>query len=282
MILFVRSFLRRIATDNISFLAGGVAFYGLLSIFPAIAAIVALFGLWTDPHVVREQLEHAKDLFPADVFNLINEQILILVEQPPSTLSLTALASLILAISAATRGTKAMLAALNTVFRIQESRGWWKRQILSYVLTLGGISILILAIVLVIAVPLIVQFISPDIAMMIAKPIAYLRWVILSAAVWGGILFLLLIGPDRDIADQYIMGNLFGATAATLLWLGSAVGLSWFVQTIPNFQSAYGPLSAVIVLMLWTVLSAYAVLIGAALTATFDKEPNTLMADPRD
>lgn len=282
MIVFVRSFFRRIATDNISFLAGGVAFYGLLSIFPAIAAIVSIFGLAADPNVVRIQLEHVQDLFPADVFKLIHDQVMVLIDQPHTTLSLTALVSLCLAISSATRGTKAMLAALNVVFRIQESRGWWKRQVLSYFLTLGGIFILILAIVLVIALPLIVQFISPDIAAMIATPLSYLRWVILSGAVWGGILFLFIVGPSRELEDQQASGNVFGATAATALWLVSAIGLSWFVQTIPNFQTAYGPLSAVIVLMLWMVLSAYAVLIGAALTATFDKPNNTLMADPRE
>lgn len=268
---FLIPFLRRIATDNISFLAGGVAFYGLLSIFPALAALVSIFGLAADPHVVRDQLEHLQDLFPAEVFRLIHSQVLILVEQPAATLSLTAIASTVLTISSATRGTKAMLAALNTVFRIQESRSWWKRQAVSYFITIGGILILILAILLVVALPLLTQFLSPDTAEMIAKPLGYLRWLILGTAIWGGILFLFIIGPSRHLDEQHSAGNLIGATTATVLWLLSAVVLSRFVQIIPNFHAAYGSLSAVIVMMLWMVLSAYAVLIGAAVTATFDK-----------
>lgn len=268
---FLIPFVRRVATDNISFLAGGVAFYGLLSIFPALAALVSVFGLWADPHVVREQLERVQNLFPPDVFRLIHSQVLILVDQPAATLSLTALISVLLTISSATRGTKAMLAALNVVFRIQESRGWWKRQVVSYFLTFGGIAILIMAILLVVGLPLVVQFLSTDVAVMIEKPLDYLRWIILGAAIWAGILFLFIVGPSRDLEEQHSSGNLIGATTATILWLTSAVGLSIFVQMIPNFHAAYGSLSAVIVLMLWMVLSAYAVLIGAAVTATFDK-----------
>ena len=268
---FFRAFLRRIATDNISFLAGGVAFYGLLSVFPAIAALVSLFGLGADPHVVREQLERMQDLFPPDVFRLIHSQVLILVDQPVSTLSITAVIGILLTVSSATRGTKAMLAALNMVFRIPESRGWWRRQVISYIMTLGGIIILILAIFIIVALPLLVKFLSPDIAEMIAAPMAAMRWIVLGAAVWAGVLLLFILGPSRHLRDQSFGHDIIGATTATVLWLASAFGLSWFVQKVPNFHAAYGSLSAVIVLMLWMVLSAYAVLIGAAVTATFDR-----------
>lgn len=282
MISFLIPFFRRIATDNISFLAGGVAFYGLLSIFPAIAALVSVYGLVADPHIVRVQLENAKDLFPPDVFKLIHDQVLILVDQPAATLGLTAVISIVLSISSATRGTKAILAALNTVFRLQESRGWWKRQVISYFLTIGAIVIMILALVIVIALPFILQFLSPDIAALIEGPLTYMRWMILGGAIWSGILLLFAIGPSREKKRELnFSALLIGATTATCIWVASAIGLSIFVTMVPNFQTAYGPLSAVIVLMLWVVLSAYAILIGAAVTATLDKS-TAFNADARD
>ena len=282
MILFIRSFIRRLVTDNISFLAGGVAYYGLLALFPAMAALVSLFGVFANPVVVREELEKVQELFPPDVFTLIHDQILILTSQPNAALSLTALVSILITVASASRGTKAMLAALNVVFRLQEGRKWLTRQFLAYFLTLGAILLLILALFVVVALPLAVEFLPPLMKETIAMPLAYVRWLILSAAIWGGLIVLFAIGPNRPVREERLLYIVIGATVATIAWLGGALIASKIVQIIPQFHAAYGSLSAVVLLTFWMLLSTYAILSGAAVTAVLEKADEAESADKRD
>jgi membrane protein len=270
MIVFIRSLMRRLLTDNISFLAGGVAFYGLFALFPAMAALISLFGLIANPFVVQQQLEDAQAFFPPQVYELLHEQVLTLLKQTDATLSLTAVISILVAVYSATRGTKAMLLALNMVFRVTENRSWWLRQGIAIFITLGGLMTLILALFILVAIPLILKLLPPDIATLVAAPIIYLRWLLLAGSILFGIMLLLAMGPNLPLRQQRIGAVTLGALVATVFWVvGAALG-SWVIQKLPNFHATYGSLSAVTVLMLWMVSSAYAVLLGAAVTATLD------------
>lgn len=268
MIAFIKSFARRLFTDNISFLAGGVAFYGLLALFPAMAGIVSLFGLAASPHAVTVQLEAVQALFPPAVFELLHKQLLFLVQQPQKTLSLTAIFSLILTVFSATRGTKAMMAALNTVFRIQEDRPWWLVQLLAFGLTLGGLMLMVLAVFTVIAIPLMLRLLPQDLFADITHTLEPLRWVILSAVLFFGFCVLFSYGPHRKHESTHAIG--WGAFTATAIWVASAIGGSIMVRIIPDMHAAYGSLSAIIALMMWIYISSYVVLIGAAITAEME------------
>jgi membrane protein len=137
---FFYSLTHRLLTDNISFLAGGVAFYGLLALFPAMGALVALMALAANPQVVQEQLQEVRFLFPPEVYTLLHDQILSLVKQSNDTLGLTFFISVFLALLSANRGTKGLLAALNMIFRVRENRIWWRQQLVSLGITFGGLS----------------------------------------------------------------------------------------------------------------------------------------------
>jgi membrane protein len=280
MILFIRSLMRRLLTDNISFIAGGVAFYGLFALFPAIAAIVSIFGLAANPFIVQQQLEAAQGFFPQQVYQLLHDQVLTVLEQTHATLSVTAVVSLVIAFYSATRGTKAMLSALNMVFRVTDDRPWWLRQSIAILITLGGMLTLILALFILVALPFILKSLPPDLAALIATPIICLRWLVLTGAVLFGIMLLFAVGPNRPWQEQHLLYVGIGAVVATLGWIiGAAVG-SWIVQMIPDFHAAYGSLSAVTLLMLWMLISAYAVLLGAAVTATLDYPEREAANDP--
>lgn len=269
---FVTSFFRRIGTDNISFLAGGVAFYGLLAVFPAMAALVAVFGLFARTRVLHDELEQARALFPPDVFAILSDQLTALTATSGNTLSLTAVISMLIALFSATRGTKAMLAALNIIFRTTENRPWWLRQGLALFLTLGGLLTLVLAVFIIIAVPLVLTVLPDDLVTLIRGPLATIRWAILAGAIMTGIFILFAFGPNRPPRTARLVGLVAGSGTATALWILGALGGSWFVQHVPHLHAAYGSLSAVIVLMLWMLMSAYAVLAGAGVAATFDDE----------
>ena len=257
-------------TDNVSFLAGGVAFYGLLALFPAMAAIVSMFGLFADPVSVREQLDAVQTLFPANVYMLLNKQLDLLVSESDATLSLAFIVSIMLTIFSATRGTKAMLAALNIVFRITESRSWWFRQIQSFVLTFGSLFLMVLAILVVIATPIAIRLLPDIMTDNLIPSINTIRWTFLFIAFFTGLSLLFAWGPNRPMHQTTLRSVFWGALVATLLWLSISVGGSYLVQVVPSVQGAYGSLSAIVALMMWIYFSAYAVLSGGAVTASLE------------
>lgn len=267
MYSFLRSLLLRILNDNINFLAGGVAFYGMLALFPALAGIVSIFGLVASADVVNQQLVSIEPLFPPDVFRIIQQQMVSLSAQSGTTLSLTAIFSLLLTVYSATKGTNAMLAALNSVFRVTENRSWFRLQILAYALTFGAILLMIVAVFLVVAVPLVMRLLPDYVIETIGRPLDGMRWLILSSVVFAGLFLLFAVGPSRPLDQKCYRSVFWGAFIATALWIAAAVGGSMVIQFFPDLNAAYGSLSAIILLMMWIFVSAYIVLIGSAITA---------------
>lgn len=264
---FFYSLTHRLLTDNISFLAGGVAFYGLLALFPAMGALVALMALAANPQVVQEELQAAQFLFPPDAFNLLHQQILLLVSQSGSTLSMTFFLGLFLAFYSANRGTKALLAALNRVFRVHETRRWWLRQAVALAITFGGLAFIVLALFIIIALPIAATYLPDIILKYSAQPLIWLRWAILAGAVFAGVLLLFAFGPSIDTHQQRLRHVVMGASVTSLSWVALAVVGSWAIKQLPQLHAAYGSISAVIVLMLWMLMSAYCLLLGAAVMA---------------
>jgi membrane protein len=267
MLKFLRALLNRFMTDNISFLAGGVAFYGMLALFPALAGVVSLFGLFASTNAVSQQLETVQLLFPPQVFKIIQDQLLQLTAQSHATLSLTVVISLLITIYSATKGTNAMLAALNGVFRVTETRNWFRQQIVAYGLTLGGLLLMMLTVFIAVAVPLVLHFLPDYILHDLGRPIESLRWLVLAAAVFGGLFTLFAYGPSRPVTRKCFRSIFWGSFIATAIWIAASVFGSMLIQFYPGVNAAYGSLSAIVFLMMWVYVSAYAVLIGGAITA---------------
>lgn len=265
---FVWAVVNRVLNDNISFLAGGVAFYGLLSIFPAMATVVSFYGLLASGYDVQVHLSLLERFMPKDAFGLLQDQLISISQQSEKTLSLTALISLLFTLYAATKGTKAMLAALNVLHRSVENRPWWKQQGIAFLLTGGGLLTLVCALLMIVAVPIIFHLLRlPGSWFTEFDPF---RWLILGANIVIGLVFLFALGPNRRCQPLHLV--VLGAVIATALWLLTAWGFSEFVALFPQFNKIYGSLGAVMVLLSWMYASAYAVLIGAAITAVAQDE----------
>lgn len=269
VIAFFRSLISRLMSENISFLTGGVAFYGLLALFPAMAGLVSLFGLIASPAVVGEQLAVISPLFPPEVFRILEGQLASLLEQPRATLSFTFFISILLTIYSASKGTKAILAALNDVFQVREARAFIYQQAISFSLTFGALLLMVLAVFLVIAVPLMIRLLPLHfLGDTGSAALEGVRWIALGLSVFAGLFILFSIGPNRRFHRKCFRSVFWGAYISTALWLAAAVGGSLVVQIFPKVNAAYGSLSAIIALMMWLYVSAYTVLIGGAITAT--------------
>ncbi len=254
----------KLRDDNTTLIAAGVAFYGLIAIFPSLLGLVSLFGFFLDPTELQSHLSEFADVMPTDAYRLIEAELTRLAGQGRSQLGTTTLISLGVALWGAGKGVRAMMAALNVVYQENESRGFFQLHLVSLGLTLVGLMMAVIMLITLVMIPVLFKFL--DWIPWLEGMVKFLRWPIIA-----GFLFLALSGLYRFGASRTLkptrMWPDWGAMTAIVLWLLGSVGLSYYVAEIAGYSATYQGLSAVIVLMMWLWMSSLVVLVGASVNA---------------
>ena len=254
--------------DNATLLAAGVAFYAMLAIFPAIIAVVTIYGMVADPAQVESQVgEFAKSL-PAGADQLLTTQLESVTSAGRQSLSIGLVVSLLAVLWTASGGVQGLVKGLNLVYDEQESRGFLKLRGLSLLLTLGSILMAVVAIALVAVFPAVVDDLGLGRTGQMAASVV--RWVVLALLVLLALAVLYRHAPDR--ADPRWRWVSWGAVVALVLWLLGSIGFSWYVDNFGKYNQTYGALAAVINLHLWLFLSNLLVLLGAELDAETERQ----------
>jgi membrane protein len=261
--------LRRLKQDNVTLLAAGVAFYAMLAIFPAIIAVVTVYGMVADPDQVESQVgEFAKGL-PAGADTLLTGQLKNAAGAADRALSIGLAASLLGVLWSASGGVQGLVKGLNMVHGERETRGFLKLRGLSLLLTLGAIVVTVVALALITVFPGVVDDLGLGRAGELAASV--LRWVVLALVVLTALAVLYRLGPDR--ANPRWRWLSWGTVVALVVWLLGSFGFSYYVDNFGRYNQTYGALAAVIILLLWLFLSAFAVLLGAELDAEIEERP---------
>jgi len=254
--------------DNVTLLAAGVAFYAMLAIFPAIIAVVTVYGMVADPAQVQSQVgEFAKSL-PSGADQLLTGQLESVTEAGRQSLSIGLAVSLLAVLWTASGGVQGLVKGLNLVYDEKETRGFLKLRGLSLLLTLGAILMAVVAIALVAVFPAVVDDLKLGQAGELAASIA--RWVVLALLVLSAVAVLYRYAPDR--ANPRWRWVSWGAVVALVLWLLGSIGFSWYVDNFGKYNQTHGALAAVIILLLWLFLSGFAVLLGAEIDAEIERQ----------
>lgn len=259
--------LREASTDHVSLAAAGCGFYATLALFPAISVLISVYGLAFNVQSVEQQLALLRDLLPPPAFALISERVHELVSQPSDTLSISLVISLVVAFWSAAAGTKSVLSALNVAHDTVEQRGIVGFQLIALAMTLCAVAAAVPAIAVLVFLPTVISFVG--LSAYGAALINGFSMALVIVFVGGSIALLYRYGPSRQPPpDQRIFP---GAVLATLLWLIASAGLSFYVSHIARFGVTYGPLGAVVAIMLWFYLTAYAVLLGAEVNSQLEQ-----------
>ncbi|MEL7184072.1 MAG: YihY/virulence factor BrkB family protein [Pseudomonadota bacterium] len=258
----------RIGDTNLSLVAAGVAFFGLLALFPAITAFVALTGLLLDPAIVSAEIAPMLNTLPAAAAEVLEDQITNLSASRDEALSWTLVVSLAVATFSASRGTLNLVAGLNAAYEEREARGFLRLQAMGLLLTLGLILGTLLTLVVVAVLPIVLGAIAGD--ALASVIVLLLRWPVLLGAAALGFAALYRFGPSRRSAKWRWITP--GAAVAVALWLTGTIGFAWYVQTFGSYNQTFGALAGVIVLMLWLYLSSFALLLGALIDAELEAQ----------
>lgn len=258
---------REFNDDRLMAVSGGVVFYGILALFPAISAFVALYGLFTDPHIVNQHLSLLRPIVPASAYDVIQNQVERTVEGSRTQLGLTSLLSLAITLWSANTGTKAAMDALNVVYDQHETRGFLKLNALSLALTLGAMAVLMAAVGIVVVLPVLLTF--GDLGQYSETLATLLRWPMLFLVVFVGLLVFYRFGVDSVFSGWKWMS--VGAAFALVGWMAASFLLSWYLANFGNYNAIYGSLGAVMGLMVWMWLSTLTVLAGAEFNAVIER-----------
>ncbi len=256
-----RATLGEMATDRVSLVAAGCAFYATLALFPAITMLIFVYGLVFDPVTVEPQLKLIEQLLPPEAFALIAGRVHLLVTQPRGNLGVGLAISIAIAFWSASAGTRAMLSALNMAYDITEDRrgivGFYATGLLMTFCAIIGTS---LGIALLVFLPVAFAFLG--VAAHTAELVRWLSLGVLVALVLLAFVLFYRFGPARPARGPWITA---GALLATLAWLTASVALSLYVERVASYDATYGPLGAVVAIMMWFYVTAYVVLLGAEL-----------------
>jgi membrane protein len=252
-----------IGKDRIIVVAAGVTFYSVLSLFPAIAALVALYGLFADPTTITAHLDSIAGLVPGGAIEVIRDQITRVASQGRTTLGLTFIAGLLASLWSANAGMKSLFDALNLVYNEPEKRSFVWLNVISLTFTVLAIVFVLVAIGTMIVVPIVLNFLGLAGATEIIIKVA--RWPALFIIVSLALAFLYRYGPSRE--KPLWRWITWGSAAAAVSWLVVSILFSWYAENFGNYNKTYGSLGAIIGFMFWIWLSIIVVLIGAELNA---------------
>jgi membrane protein len=262
----LRSLWKEIKEDNLALVSAGVGFYSLLAIFPAIGAIVALYGLIADRATIGEHLSFIRSVLPRDAYQLLADQVRELTSGEPAELGFGFVVGVLISMWSASRAIIALTTALNIAYEEDEERGFVTINLLALGFTLAGLAVMLAAMLILGGLPAVVE--QMDLPDWQASLILLLRWPPLAILALIGLAFLYRYGPSR--ADAKLQWLSPGAIFAMLAWILASAGFSLYVTNFGKYNETFGSLAAGVILLFWFYVSAYAVCIGAEINAEIE------------
>jgi membrane protein len=254
---------RKVIDDRVFALAGGIAYCGLLAIFPAVAMTVSLYGLFADASTVSRDLELLSNILPPGSAEILAAQMTRIVAKSTDALGFAFLISLLVSLWSANAGMSALFDALNVVYKEKEKRSLWKFYATTLLFTSFAIIFLVIAIFAIVVVPIVLNLFGwgkhSD------SLLGFLRWPALFAVVAIGLTVIYRYGPSRRPAKWRWVT--WGSVVSALLWIAASMLFSWYVASFDSYNKMYGSLGAVVAFQIWLWLSGVIVLLGAEINA---------------
>ena len=256
-------FLRRLEAAELDLIAAGVAFYAFLAIFPAAAAIIAIWGLISDADLIRQEVALLQGFVPDQAVILIYDQIDALLSINSGQVGLATALSTSLAIWSARAGVAALIRGLNAVHNLPNRAGHW-HQIRALVMTLGMVGLVIMVLIMAVVLPIAIAALPLE--QYTARVLTTTNLGLGTAAAILSIGVAYRIGPNYNGRPRPPLLS-WGLLVALVLWVIATRLFMLYLENFHSFNRIYGSIGAVVVLLMWLYVSAYAVLLGAAVDA---------------
>ncbi|MFO7654151.1 MAG: YihY/virulence factor BrkB family protein [Candidatus Krumholzibacteriia bacterium] len=270
---------KEVGDDHVPLLAAGLAFYGLLAIFPTLIAAVTIYGLLADPATVREQIQSVFGSVSGGTAQVVNEQLTSIVTSSSRALTWGLVLSLLAALWTASTGVLNLIKSINIVYDEQETRNFFKQRALAFVFALGAIVFFLLAVTLVAVLPSVMGLVGLEGTTRVLIDI--LRWPVLVLLLMAALGVVYRMGPDRRSPRARWVS--WGSAVAIVIWLLASWGFSYYVQNFGSYNETYGSLGGVIILLMWFYLTGFSILLGAEINSEIELQTgvDSTVGEPR-
>jgi membrane protein len=256
--------------DNLIRRASGLAFDFLLALFPLLAFLLALFGLFASRSIQLRTglLSYFADFLPPLAFQLLKNTT----EELAETASGEKLTiSVLLALWFASGGVASMISTLNVAYRIKEARSWFKVRAIALGLTLMISVLIFLALCIVLVGGTLIDWIGKALHF-VSEMVAVwkaLQWPAAALFVVFSYGLIYSCGPNAQRRRWYWItpGSAFGA----LLWFAASAGFRIYLRYFNSYTAIYGSLGALIILVVWLYVTGLAFLIGGEINANIER-----------
>jgi membrane protein len=253
----------KVQQHNSGLLASGVAMYGLLSVFPGLAAAVFIYGLFATPADVSHHMAVFAGILPPGAWDIFNAQLQKVASQDHDALTIAATSGLLLALWSARLTMSALMTATNIAHEVPERRGIFLQILISLVLTLGAIVGFLFMLLVGVVIPVALLVLGTSV--WVRAAVAILRWLVLWVFAVSALALLYHYAPSRRARRWRCFTC--GSVLAASFWLAVSALFAVYVRSVGSYDRTYGALAGVIVLLMWFYLLSYVVILGAELNA---------------
>lgn len=274
--ILIRSF-KEGGRDNVSILAGGIAYAVFTSLVPTLSAVILVYGLVVSPEQAARQVRSLTGNLPANARGVLQTLVSTITSGSSGALGIGLVVSILLALFSASGAVNSMITAVNVAYDEENTRNFLKKRLIAYGLTAGGIVFFVLVLGIVAGLPVVLKTVNlGDVAGVLTQVASV---VLLAALFVVALAVLYRVAPDRD--SPKFAWTTPGALAAAVVWVIASAALGLYVR-IGNFGSAFGPLAGVVVLLFWLYLTAYVILLGAEINSEAELQTarDTTRGDP--
>jgi membrane protein len=256
-----------ITEDRITTIAGGVTFFVLLALFPGLAGLISLYGLFADSGSIAQHLDSLAGIMPEGGLQIVRDQLQMLTSQPPQKLGFATAAGLAISLWSANGGVKAMFEGLNAVYEEHEKRSFVRLNAVSLAFTISLIGFAIVSLAIITVVPQLLSFLGlPG----LGGIVNIARWPILLVVAALMIAVVYRFGPSRERPQWRWISP--GSIFATVVWVVASLLFSWYTSHFGSYNKTYGSLGAAIGFMTWMWISTIVILVGAKINAELEHQ----------
>jgi len=267
-VIIVRIY-REFSDDRIPAVAGGVTFFFLLALFPAIASVVSLYGMFADRHSILEALQTISGFLPGGAVSVLRAEVHRLTAEKPATLNVAFALGSLVALWSTSGGVKAVLDGLNIAFETRETRSFLR---ISLNAVIFAALLVAAAAILIFGFAQVSHFVRRlawagfmrDAAAVLILPFAFLTCSALVSLIYR-------YGPNRVRTPwRWIT---WGSAFAAVFWIAGTFAFTWYVQNFGSYNRTYGDLGAAVGFLTWIWISVVILLTGAEITCEVEKIP---------
>jgi membrane protein len=259
---------KRLRAENITLICGGMAMYALMSVFPALAAAVSIYGLFATPADAIKHVQTFAGVLPPGVWDIFNSQLQTITRHETKTLSIAAVLGVVIAFWSARSAMSALMSGTNIAYGEAEKRKFFVQVLTSLVLTVGAVLGFLVMLLLGIVIPVTLNLLGTN--SWVQWMADALQWALLWVFTAFALALVYRYGPARQRALWHWVK--WGSLIAATLWLAMSAVFAFYVQAFANYGKTYGALGGVIVLLMWFYLSSVIVVLGAQINAEMERQ----------